>query len=49
MKKARMIVNIDHQLHRDSDMTLSITPTKTHVGTRKLPITDDVAEMFKVI
>ncbi|WP_373804266.1 tyrosine-type recombinase/integrase [Bacteroides heparinolyticus] len=37
------------QLHRDSDMTLSITPTKTHAGTRKLPITDDVAEMFKAI
>ncbi len=45
----KKIVNIDHQLHRDSDMTLSITPTKTHAGTRKLPITDDVAEMFKAI
>ncbi len=43
------IVNIDHQLHRDSDMTLSITPTKTHAGTRKLPITSDVAEMFRAI
>ncbi len=30
-------------------MTLSITPTKTAAGTRKLPITEDVAEMFKAI
>ena len=43
------IVNIDHQLHRGSDMTLSITPTKTNAGTRKIPITDDVAAMFRSI
>ncbi len=43
------IVNIERQLHRDSDMTLSINPTKTHAGTRKIPIADDVAEMFRAI
>ncbi len=43
------IVNIDHQLQRGSDMSLSITPTKTNAGTRKIPITEDVAEMFKAI
>ncbi len=43
------IVNIDHQLQRDSDMTLHINPTKTNAGTRKLPVTDDVAEMFRAI
>ena len=30
-------------------MTYSICPTKTNAGTRKLPITDDVADMFKAI
>ncbi len=43
------IVNIDHQLQRGSDMSLSITPTKTNAGTRKIPITEDVAEMFRAI
>lgn len=43
------IVNIDHQLQRGSDMVLRIEPTKTNAGTRKLPITEDVAEMFRSI
>lgn len=43
------IVNIDHQLQRLSDMTLVIEPTKTSAGTRKLPLTDDVAKCFQAI
>ncbi|MCR5101389.1 MAG: site-specific integrase, partial [Butyrivibrio sp.] len=43
------IVNIDHQLQRDSKMNYDICPTKTNAGTRKLPVTDDVAYMFKSI
>ena len=43
------IVNIDHQLQRMPDMSLEIQPTKTNAGTRKLPITEDVAEMFAAI
>ncbi len=43
------IVNIDHQLQRMQDMSLEIQPTKTNAGTRKLPITEDVAEMFAAI
>lgn len=43
------IVNIDHQLQRASNMELLIEPTKTAAGTRKLPITEDVADMFRAI
>lgn len=43
------IVNIDHQLQRLSDMTLVIEPTKTSAGTRKLPITENVAKCFQAI
>ena len=43
------IVNIDHQLQRLSDMTLVIEPTKTSAGTRKLPVTKDVARCFQAI
>ena len=43
------IINIDHQLQRLSDMTYSIQSTKTNAGTRKLPITDDVAYCFRSI
>ena len=43
------IVNIDHQLQRMPDMSLEIQPTKTNPGPRKLPITEDVAEMFRAI
>lgn len=43
------VVNIDHQLQRMSDSTYVIQSTKTNAGTRKLPITDDVAYCFKSI
>ena len=42
-------VNIDHQLQRTSDMRYIIETTKTDAGTRVLPITEDVAQMFQVI
>ena len=42
-------VNIDHQLQRTSDMQYIIETTKTDVGTRVLPITEDVAQMFQAI
>lgn len=45
----KRIVNIDHQLQRTSNMELVIEPTKTSAGTRKLPITEDVADMFRAI
>lgn len=43
------VVNIDHQLQHMSNMELIIEPTKTRAGTRKLPITEDVAMMFRTI
>lgn len=43
------IVNIDHQIQRLSDMTLVIESTKTSVGTRKIPVTEDVAKCFQAI
>ena len=43
------IVNIDYQLQRLSDMTLVIELTKTSAGTRKLPVTEDVAKCFQAI
>lgn len=42
-------VNIDHQLQRTSDMRYIIGTTKTDAGTRVLPITEDVAQMFQPI
>lgn len=42
-------VNIDHQLQRTCDMRYSIEETKTEAGKRKIPITEDVAQMFQVI
>ena len=42
-------VNIDHQLQRTSDMRYIIESTKTDAGTRVLPITEDVAQMFQAI
>ena len=42
-------VNIDHQLQRTSDMRYIIETTKTDAGTRALPITEDVAQMFQAI
>lgn len=43
------IVNIDHQLQRTSDMQYVIESTKTNAGTRKLPITEEVARCFRTI
>lgn len=42
-------VNIERQLQRTSDMKLIIESTKTNAGTRKIPITDDVAYCFRAI
>lgn len=46
---ANNIVNIDHQLKRTSDMKYILDTTKTDAGTRKLPITQDVADCFRAI
>lgn len=43
------IINIDHQLQRTSDMRYIIESTKTNAGTRKIPITEDVADCFRAI
>ena len=43
------VINIDHQLQRTSDMRLVIESTKTNAGTRKLPMTEDVAQCFRAI
>ncbi len=43
------IVNIDHQLQRLGDMKYYTEETKTEAGKRKIPITEDVADMFRVI
>ena len=40
---------IRNQLQRLSDMTLVIEPTKTSAGTRKIPVTEDVAKCFQAI
>lgn len=45
----KMTVKIDHQLQRTADMRYIIETTKTEAGTRILPITDDVAYMFRAI
>ena len=44
-----MVIDVNKQLHRDSKMNLMINPTKTNAGTRKLPMTEDVANMFRAI
>lgn len=43
------ILNIDHQIQRSPDMKLYIESTKTNAGTRKLPMTDEVARCFQAI
>lgn len=43
------VINIDHQLIRESDMKYKIVPTKTESGTRKLPMTNEVYECFRVL
>lgn len=40
------ILNIDQQLQRTADMRYIIETTKTDAGIRKIPITNDVADMF---
>ena len=42
-------LNIDHQLQRTCDMRYIIEETKTEAGKRKIPITEDVAQMFQAI
>ncbi len=42
-------VNIDHQLQRTCDMRYVIEETKTDAGKRKIPITEEVAQMFQAI
>ena len=42
-------INIDHQLQRTCDMRYVIEETKTDAGKRKIPITEDVAQMFRAI
>jgi len=43
------IINIDHQLQRTSTMEYIVESTKTNAGTRKLPMTEDVYQMFQSI
>lgn len=43
------VINIERQLQRTSDMKLIIESTKTNAGTRKIPITDEVAYCFQAI
>lgn len=43
------IINIDHQLQRTSKMEYVIESTKTNAGTRRLPITSEVADCFRRI
>ena len=45
----KRVVNIDHQLQRTCDMRYIIEETKTEAGKRKMPITEDVAQMFQAI
>ena len=43
------IIDINHQLHRNRDMSFEVTTTKTHAGKRRIPMTDDVYECFRSI
>ena len=45
----RKTVNIDHQLQRTAQMEYIIEETKTEAGKRVIPITDEVADMFRAI
>lgn len=45
----KQIINIDHQLQRTAKMEYLIEETKTEAGKRRLPITEDVADMFRAI
>ena len=43
------ILNVDHQLQRSNNMEYIIESTKTSSGTRRIPMTDEVADAFKHI
>lgn len=43
------IIDINHQLQRTSWGEYVIEATKTNAGTRKLPMTEDVYQMFQAI
>lgn len=45
----KRVINIDHQLQRDEKMQYYVLSTKTNAGTRKLPMTEEVYQMFKAI
>lgn len=45
----KQIINIDHQLQRTAKMEYLIEETKTEAGKRRLPITEDVADMFRAV
>ena len=42
-------ININHQLQRTSKREYVIEPTKTNAGTRVIPMTNEVTEMFRAI
>lgn len=44
-----IVINIDHWLQRTANMRYIIEPTKADARTRVIPITDDVADMFRAI
>ena len=43
------LINVDHQLIRLTDMTLTVQETKTRAGVRKLPMTPEVERCFAAI
>ena len=43
------VIDINHQLQRTSWGEYIIEPTKINAGTRKLPMTEDVYQMFKAM
>lgn len=40
------VVNIDHKLQRTCDMRYIIEKTKTEAGKSRIPIAEDIAQMF---
>ncbi len=42
-------INIEHKLQRISKREYVIEPTKTNTGTRIIPMTNEVTEMFRAI
>ena len=45
----KRIIDINHQVQRSSKMEYYCQSTKTNAGTRKLPMTEEVYELFKTI